>query len=441
MLSPAPRRAVPSGPSQFYRCSSVAMMFSVGVNRAHGKFHDFRSSGSGLLWPYFFWPISIAMFWLGMAFGSNLGSCGLNTPMASPPPPAMIDPYGRGGSGPLACSPASCSAETKPLASALSDSEAKGSIRMLRPDRPILRLCPENFRDHPGMEPKAFKSSLPYVHISPSPLTETMYNRMSRPLHRTNDLWIRSLCAGVTCRSATLRADSAALAFASAASCRISVNSILASEASAFAEAMSRANAFASCCAARATDSAALAVSLAFPDSNLAVSATSAADFALSRADVESLRALVAFFCSASISAPSSFCKWWENTKTPPSAISSPARLTATIISNISFGQRIHCGSLLWSSRYSPRAPKNNSAPETSKTISDMSSAMLVAASDIENKDKKYPISPYTLAGGIGIALAGVALAILYLSVKHPSKQRSDSGDDASNKGGVDASR
>jgi hypothetical protein len=60
---------------------------------------------------------------------------------------------------------------------------------------------------------------------------------------------------------------------------------------------------------------------------------------------------------------------------------------------------------------------------------------------DIRSSEKEYPITLYDIAGVVGIVLTGVALSILYLSVKYPSKQRSNSKDDTSNKGGIDASR
>jgi hypothetical protein len=43
-----------------------------------------------------------------------------------------------------------------------------------------------------------------------------------------------------------------------------------------------------------------------------------------------------------------------------------------------------------------------------------------VLVADLESEEKKYPISPYDLIGAVGIALTGVALAILYLSRRVP---------------------
>ena len=142
--------------------------------RALVRFTEVQGFGSGLLWHYFFWPISIATFLLGTALESYLGSCGLNTPEMKVLPPDDPTPYRAGGSGPLACTPALCSATTKSLASALSTSEAACSIRTLRPDSPLLRPCAVSTIDQPEIDPKVFTSSWPYVHISPSPLTETI---------------------------------------------------------------------------------------------------------------------------------------------------------------------------------------------------------------------------------------------------------------------------
>jgi uncharacterized membrane protein len=63
-------------------------------------------------------------------------------------------------------------------------------------------------------------------------------------------------------------------------------------------------------------------------------------------------------------------------------------------------------------------APTVRTRPDTIRTISDTSREVSVADLDNENNDKKYPISAYDLLGAMGIALTGIALAILYLS-KH----------------------
>src|ERR1035437_3388539 len=185
-----------------------------------------------------------------------------------------------------------------------------------------------------------------------------------------------------------------------------------------FEEAMSFSNESASLRAVCATDSAVLAASLAFPDSVLAASATPNAVFASSMAAVESLRAFAEVISNALISAPSSVCRWREKTYTPASEKNSPNRPTTTIKINTSFGHFIHRGSLSCSSRYSPIAPHVRIRPDTIRKISDTSRAVSVPDLDAASNNDKYPISAYDLLGAVGIALTGVALAILYLSTR-----------------------
>jgi hypothetical protein len=95
------------------------------------------------------------------------------------------------------------------------------------------------------------------------------------------------------------------------------------------------------------------------------------------------------------------FCKCSEKMKTPPSASNSPAQPIKTRSSKNS-KRGCQKGSL-----YSPIRPITNATPETSRSISDIRSNTIVTDSD---KNKKYPVDPYSLAGGIGLALPGVAL-------------------------------
>jgi hypothetical protein len=117
---------------------------------------------------------------------------------------------------------------------------------------------------------------------------------------------------------------------------------------------------------------------------------------------------------SASNSTSEIVCRCMENPKTPASPANSPTRPATTMMIKASLGHSIHSGSLLCSSRYSPIAPKAKRAPNTRRAISEVISPISVADFDNE-KSKKYPVSPYTLLGAAGIALTGIALAILYL--------------------------
>ncbi len=108
------------------------------------------------------------------------------------------------------------------------------------------------------------------------------------------------------------------------------------------------------------------------------------------------------------LSSPSSIdCKCDEKANTPPSPNSSPATPTMTRISNTAVG---HNNSRVGSFLYSPKIPNTKTTPDIRSSHSETSSPIVLAAFD---QEKRYPISPYTLLGGIGMALPGIALLII----------------------------
>src|ERR1019366_8607937 len=164
-----------------------------------------------------------------------------------------------------------------------------------------------------------------------------------------------------------------------------------------------------------ASDSAALAASLAFPDSSLAASASSDATFALRLASVASARDFSAFLFSAAISAPSSVCRRRENKKIPPSQSNSPS--TPAITHICQSRKYFFHQSLL---AYSPTIPMPSTAPHASSSHSDISRASAVTSLESEN----IPIPYSDLAGAIGIAIPGIVLLVLLLMGRIPARDR-----------------
>ena len=101
---------------------------------------------------------------------------------------------------------------------------------------------------------------------------------------------------------------------------------------------------------------------------------------------------------------------------TPASPTNSPTKLMATIQTKTILGRLvhfIHLGSVPCSSIYSPAAPSARIKPHSRMVISDASSHLSVAGFEIDADEKRYPMSPYRILGGIGVVITGIGIAIL----------------------------
>ena len=189
----------------------------------------------------------------------------------------------------MASIPTSCSAVTKSLASDLSGVGASSGTVTAKSDAPELLFTELSSADQPGIAQRVASNSPAYVHVSSSPLTMVMGNRISIPSHLDNECRIRSCCAWLICRSAIFRSVFAARLSASAALCRASAKCDSASAACVLADAISFSKESASCRAPRARVVAVDAAMFAFP-------ALSIASPDLVSASLESVTALAAFW-------------------------------------------------------------------------------------------------------------------------------------------------